>query len=42
LNSKNKVDEVRLASVLADHFRQQYLRATAVAQDEAAVVSNGR
>ncbi len=26
LNSKNKVDEVRLASELAGHFRQQYLR----------------
>jgi iron(III) transport system substrate-binding protein len=26
LNSKNKVDEVRLASELAEHFRQQYIR----------------
>ena len=26
LNSKNKVDEVRLASELAEHFRRQYLR----------------
>ncbi len=32
LNAKNKVDEVRLASELADHFRQQYLRAAAIAQ----------
>jgi iron(III) transport system substrate-binding protein len=33
LNSKNKVDEVRLASELADHFRQQYLRAEKIARD---------
>ena len=32
LNSKNKVDEVRLASALAEHFRQQYLRAAEVAR----------
>ena len=32
LNSKNKVDEVRLASALAEHFRQQYLHAAGVAR----------
>jgi len=32
LNSKNKVDEVRLASELADHFRTQYLRAAEIAR----------
>ena len=32
LNSKNKVDEVRLASELADHFRRQYLRAAEIAR----------
>jgi hypothetical protein len=32
LNSKNKVDEVRLASELAGHFRQQYLRAAGLAR----------
>jgi len=32
LNSKNKVDEVRLASELALHFRKQYARAKAIAQ----------
>ncbi len=32
LNSKNKVDEVRLASDLADHFRRQYERAEALAR----------
>jgi iron(III) transport system substrate-binding protein len=31
LNSKNKVDEVRLASELADHFRRQYERAARIA-----------
>ena len=31
LNSKNKVDEVRLASALTEHFRQQYLCAAALA-----------
>ena len=35
LNSKNKVDEVRLASELAEHFRQQYLRAAALARGQA-------
>ncbi len=32
LTAKNKVDEVRLASDLADHFRRQYLRAEAIAR----------
>jgi iron(III) transport system substrate-binding protein len=32
LNSKNKVDEVRLASELAEHFRQQYIRVAAKAR----------
>lgn len=32
MNSKNKVDEVRLASDLADHFRTQYLRAGEIAR----------
>ena len=32
LNSKNKVDEIRLAHELADHFRQQYLRAAELAR----------
>jgi iron(III) transport system substrate-binding protein len=32
LNSKNKVDEVRLASELAEHFRQQYHRAWEIAR----------
>ena len=32
LNSKNKVDEVRLANELASHFRQQYLKAEAMAK----------
>jgi len=32
LNSKNKVDEVRLASELAGQFRQQYLHAAEVAR----------
>ncbi len=32
LNSKNKVDEVRLASELAGYFRQQYARAAAIAR----------
>lgn len=32
LTAKNKVDEVRLASELAGHFRQQYLRATDIAR----------
>ncbi len=34
LNSKNKVDEVRLASELAGHFRQQYLRAAEIAREK--------
>lgn len=33
LNSKNKVDEVHLARELAEHFRQQYLRAADLARD---------
>jgi len=33
LNAKNKVDEVRLASELADHFRQQYLRVAGQAHE---------
>jgi len=32
LNSKNKVDEVRLASELASHFRAQYQRAMQIAR----------
>lgn len=32
LNSKNKVDEVRLASELAGHFRQQYQQAERIAR----------
>lgn len=32
LNSKNKVDEVRLASELASHFRAQYQRAEQIAR----------
>ena len=32
LNSKNKVDEVHLANELANHFRQQYLRAAELAR----------
>jgi ABC-type Fe3+ transport system substrate-binding protein len=32
LNSKNKVDEVRMASELGDHFRKQYLRAADIAK----------
>lgn len=32
LNSKNRVDEVRLASELGEHFRQQYLRLAAKAR----------
>ena len=32
LNSKNKVDEVRLASELASHFRAQYQRAEQIAK----------
>jgi hypothetical protein len=32
MNSKNKVDEVRLASDLADQFRTQYMRAAEIAQ----------
>ena len=32
LNSKNKVNEIRLAHELADHFRQQYLRAAELAR----------
>ncbi|AOS46282.1 hypothetical protein Verru16b_03382 [Lacunisphaera limnophila] len=32
LNAKNKVDEVRLASDLADHFRAQYRRAEELAR----------
>ena len=32
LNSKNKVDEVRLASELAGQFRKQYQRATEIAR----------
>lgn len=34
LNSRNKVDEVRLASVLGDRFRQQYREAAAIARGE--------
>lgn len=34
LNAKNKVDEVRLASELAGHFRAQYLRAAAIARGD--------
>ncbi|HEY8993656.1 MAG TPA: extracellular solute-binding protein [Lacunisphaera sp.] len=33
LNSKNKVDEVRLASELAEQFRRQYQRAAEIARD---------
>ena len=32
LASKNKVDEIRLARTLGDHFRQQYAEAEAVAR----------
>jgi iron(III) transport system substrate-binding protein len=32
LNSRNKVDEIRLASELAGHFRQQYLKAAEIAR----------
>jgi hypothetical protein len=32
LNSKNKVDEVRLATGLGNHFREQYLRAADLAR----------
>ncbi len=34
LNSKSKVDEVRLASELADHFRRQYLGAAEIAREK--------
>ena len=33
LNSKNKVDEIRLARELGDQFRRQYLHALAIARD---------
>ena len=32
LNSKNKVDEILLARELANHFREQYLRAAELAK----------
>jgi iron(III) transport system substrate-binding protein len=32
LNSKNKVDEIKLANELAEHFRQQYRRAGEIAR----------
>lgn len=32
LNSKSKVDEIRLASEMANHFRRQYLRAAEIAR----------
>ena len=32
LTAKNKVEEVKLASELADHFRRQYLRAEGIAR----------
>jgi hypothetical protein len=34
LNSRNKVDEVRLASALGDRFRRQYREAAAIARGE--------
>jgi iron(III) transport system substrate-binding protein len=36
LNAKNKTEEIRLANELANAFRQQYLRARAIADAEAA------
>ncbi len=35
LTSKNKIDEVRLANELSEHFRQQYLQAAELAQASA-------
>ncbi|MBL9215640.1 MAG: hypothetical protein JNG83_09210 [Opitutaceae bacterium] len=35
LNSRNKVDEIRLANELANHFRRQYARAAEVARASA-------